>query len=160
MAGSRKTRLNYSGNMVSWLLSRRRLNGAIQILISSAGLTARKLHKAVRRMPESKPVRFGIIGCGTASIPVCEAITSSPFAELISVYDVNEDLASDLGQRFQVQAVKTLEELLGNPAVEAVYVAVPHFLLATLARQGLEAGKHVLAEKPLAISLEDVDCQI
>jgi len=111
-------------------------------------------------MPESKPVRFGIIGCGTASIPVCEAITSSPFAELISVYDVNEDLASDLGQRFQVQAVKTLEELLGNPAVEAVYVAVPHFLLATLARQGLEAGKHVLAEKPLAISLEDVDCLI
>src|SRR5690349_7952145 len=103
----------------------------------------------VRHMPESKPVRFGIIGCGTASIPVCEAITSSPLTEFVSVYDVNEDLANDLGQRFQVPAVKTLDELLEDPRVDAIYIAVPHYLLASLARKGLEAGKHVLVEKPL-----------
>jgi predicted dehydrogenase len=111
-------------------------------------------------MPESKPVRFGIIGCGTASIPVCEAITSTPLTDLVGVYDVNEDLANDLGQRFNVPVVKTLDELLEDPRVEAVYIAVPHYLLAPLARKVLEAGKHALVEKPLALSLEDVDCLI
>ena len=108
-------------------------------------------------MPETNPVRFGILGCGSASVPVCEAIVASPFTELAAVYDVNHDLANDLSGRFHVQVLETLDELLTNPAVEAVYIAVPHYLLAPLTQQTLEAGKHVLTEKPLAISLEEVD---
>ena len=113
-----------------------------------------------RSMPETKPVRFGIIGCGSASIPVCEAITASPLTDLTAVYDVNEDLAADLTQRFQVRKMETLDELLTNPNVDAVYIAVPHHLLAPLTQQTLEAGKHALTEKPLAISLEEVDSLI
>ncbi len=108
-------------------------------------------------MPEIRPIRFGIIGCGTASIPVCEAIVTSSLAKLAGVYDVNEELADDLQQRFQVQKMKTLDELLTDPTVDAVYIAVPHYLLAPLTQQALEAGKHALTEKPLAISLEEVD---
>lgn len=114
----------------------------------------------VKRMPDPKPIRFGIIGCGTASIPVCEAITSTPLTELAAVYDVNEDLANDLGQRFHVPVPKNLEELLANPVMDAVYIAVPHYLLAALTRKALEAGKHALTEKPLAISLDEIDCLI
>jgi predicted dehydrogenase len=108
-------------------------------------------------MPEGSPLRFGIVGCGTASIPVCEAIIASPLVELAAVYDVNTALAADLHQRFQVRTTKTLDELLAEPTIDAVYIAVPHFLLATITRQALEAGKHALTEKPLAISLEEVD---
>jgi UDP-N-acetyl-2-amino-2-deoxyglucuronate dehydrogenase len=108
-------------------------------------------------MLKSKPVRFGIVGCGSASIPVCEAIASSPLTELSAVYDVDHDLANDVSQRFQVPMMGTFEELLANGMVDAVYVAVPHYLLASLTRQVLQAGKHALTEKPLAISLEDVD---
>ena len=108
-------------------------------------------------MPESKPIRFGIIGCGSASIPVCEAISASPLTELTAVYDLNHELANDLSERFHVPAMDTLEELLTNPKVDAAYIAVPHHLLAPLTQQALQAGKHVLTEKPLAISLEDVD---
>lgn len=111
----------------------------------------------VRDMPESKSVRFGIVGCGSASIPVCEAIIRSPFTELLAVYDVNEELASDISQRFHVQKVETFDELLDNQVIDAVYVAVPHYLLAPLTQQVLEAGKHALTEKPLAISLEEID---
>ena len=103
------------------------------------------------------PVRFGIVGCGSASVPVCEAIIASPLTELGSVYDVNQDLAEDLSGRFNVPAMKTLDELLSSPDVDAVYIAVPHYLLASLTQQILEAGKHALTEKPLATSLEDVD---
>jgi predicted dehydrogenase len=108
-------------------------------------------------MTEVTPVRFGIIGCGTASIPVCEAITTSPLTELAAVYDVNQVLAKDISQRFDVQRLESLEELLNDQNVDAVYVAVPHHLLASLTQKVLEAGKHALTEKPLAISLEEVD---
>ncbi|MCI0608274.1 MAG: Gfo/Idh/MocA family oxidoreductase [Anaerolineae bacterium] len=108
-------------------------------------------------MLESKPVRFGIVGCGSASIPVCEAIMASPLTDLTAVYDVNEDLANDISQRFHVQKMGTVNELLTDQLVDAVYIAVPHYLLAPLTQQALEAGKHSLTEKPLAISLEEVD---
>lgn len=111
----------------------------------------------VKAMSESRPVRFGMIGCGSASVPVCEAIGASPLTELIAVYDVNPDLAKDISQRFQVPVMNALDDLLTHPRVDAVYIAVPHYLLAPLTQQVLESGKHALTEKPLAISLEEVD---
>jgi predicted dehydrogenase len=108
-------------------------------------------------MPEVVPVRFGIVGCGSASIPVGEAIVASPLTELVAVYDVNPDLANDLSQRFDVPAAETFDDLLKNTEVESVYIAVPHYLLAPLTKQTLEAGKHALTEKPLGIFLEEVD---
>jgi len=118
---------------------------------------ARKWYGMIQDMPESTPVRFGIVGCGSASIPVCEAITASPLTELAAVYDVNHGLANDISGRFHVPKMETLEELLTNQMVDAVYIAVPHYLLASLTQQVLEAGKHALTEKPLAITLEEVD---
>lgn len=108
-------------------------------------------------MPEMRPVRFGIVGCGTASIPVCEAIAYSPLTELAAVYDVNPVLAHDIGQRFQAPVMESFNDLLNNPNVDAIYVAVPHYLLAPLTQQTLQAGKHALTEKPLAVSLDEVD---
>jgi predicted dehydrogenase len=111
----------------------------------------------VRDMPESNSVRFGIVGCGTAALPVCEAIVGSPFTELVAVYDVNKELANDISQRFHLPSTETLDELLENQRIDAVYIAVPHYLLASLTYQALKAGKHALTEKPLALSLEEVD---
>ena len=108
-------------------------------------------------MSEGNPLRFGVVGCGAASIPVCEAILASSHTELAAVYDVDQALADDIKRRFQVQKTNTLDELLTNPAVDAVYIAVPHYLLAPLTGQALQAGKHALTEKPLAISLDEVD---
>jgi predicted dehydrogenase len=56
--------------------------------------------------------------------------------------------------------METLDELLTNPAVDAVYIAVPHHLLSPLTQQALQAGKHALTEKPLALSLKEVDSLI
>ena len=111
-------------------------------------------------MTETRPIRFGIVGCGSASVPVCEAIVASSLAELAAVYDVNADLAQDISQRFQVPAKETFNELVTDPKVDAVYVAVPHYLLAPLTMQALEAGKHTFTEKPLATSIQQVDMLI
>ncbi|MGQ0603658.1 MAG: Gfo/Idh/MocA family protein [Anaerolineales bacterium] len=108
-------------------------------------------------MPEERKVRFGIIGCGAAAVPVCEAIAVSPLTELAMTHDINTALARELAERFQVPYVETSEQLLSSSDVEAVYIAVPHHLLALLAQQALRAGKHVLVEKPMAISLAETD---
>jgi UDP-N-acetyl-2-amino-2-deoxyglucuronate dehydrogenase len=120
----------------------------------------KKSRRTVTSMPKANSLRFGIVGCGSASVPVCAAILASPLTELAAVYDVNEELADDLHQRFQVRKMNTLDELLTHPTVDAVYIAVPHYLLAPLTQQTLEAGKHALTEKPLAVSLDEVDTLI
>ena len=52
------------------------------------------------------------------------------------------------------------KSLLGGDAVDAVYIAVPHNQLAPLATQALQAGKHALVEKPMALSLPEADALI
>src|SRR5687768_2861304 len=99
-------------SMVLLLRSRPRHNSATPIPISLGDWMPRKLRRMVKPMPEPKPIRFGIVGCGSASIPVCEAIAVSPLTDLTAVYDVNPDMANDLSQRFHVRKMETLDELL------------------------------------------------
>ena len=117
----------------------------------------KSLHSKVKAMTETRPIRFGIVGCGAASIPVCEAIAVLPQAKLAAVYDINPDLAHDLSRRFHVPVMGSLEDLLADAELDAVYVAVPHYLLVSLTQQVLNAGKHALTEKPLGISLDEID---
>src|SRR2546422_5363113 len=105
-------------------------------------------------MAKNGKVRFGIIGCGGAAVPVAQALSASPVAELSAAYDLNPALALDVGERFGAAVHDSLESLLGS-AVEAVYIAVPHSQLAPLARQALRARKHALVEKPIALSLAE-----
>lgn len=98
-------------------------------------------------------IRFGIVGCGGAAAPVCEAMSASSLATLAKVYDIDLNVARDFGERYGVPAAGQLNELLCDSEVGAVYVAVPHDQLYPLTRQVLEAGKHALVEKPMALTL-------
>ena len=106
-------------------------------------------------MAEPAPVRFGIVGCGGAAVPVAEAMAASGVAELAAVHDRQPALAQDLGERFHAVVHESLDSLLADPTLAAVYIAVPHNQLAPLATRALQAGKHVLVEKPMATSLAD-----
>ena len=105
----------------------------------------------------SQPLSVGVIGCGAAAVPVCEALAAAVETRLAMTYDANGALAQDLAERFGAAQAHTLDEVLSSPAVAAVYIAVPHHLLAGLSAQALRAGKHVLVEKPMATRLADAD---
>src|SRR4051794_25049838 len=102
-------------------------------------------------------LRFGIVGCGTAAVPICQAIANLPETELVRVQDLNVDMARDLGERYGVPYTTDLNELLGDPSVDALYIAVPHYLLAGLTKRALQANKHALVEKPVALTVTDLD---
>jgi predicted dehydrogenase len=105
-------------------------------------------------------LRIGMIGCGEIAIRMAAAIASSQHAQHVMVMDTRAELAQDLGQRYGVPWTDRVDDLLANPAVDAVYIAVPHHLHAPLTVQAAAAGKHILVEKPIATTLADAEAMI
>src|SRR5215217_3985401 len=101
-----------------------------------------------------------MIGCGEIAVRMAAAIASSQHTQHTMVMDTQAGLAQDLGETYGVPWTDRVEDLLANPAVEAVYIAVPHHLHAPSAIQAAEAGKHILVEKPIATTLADADAMI
>ena len=103
-------------------------------------------------------IRIGMIGSGEISNKAtAHGIAAATNARLEMAMDVREEIARDMGEQYDVPHTTDLDELLGNEHVDAVYIATPHYLHAPLSLKALEAGKHVLVEKPIATRLEDAD---
>lgn len=101
-------------------------------------------------------IKWGVIGAGgiaeRRTIP--EGIMACPDAELVAVQDVAEDRVKKVAEKFGVSAVYTSEyDLLSDSNVQAVYIATPTHLHHGQVMAAAEAGKHVLCEKPLALTL-------
>ena len=105
-------------------------------------------------------LRIGMIGCGEIAVQTAKGIAASTLGQHVMVMDTDARVAGDLGATYDVPHTTKAEELLANPAVDAVYIAVPHFLHAPLAIQAAQAGKHVLVEKPIATTLAEADAMI
>lgn len=101
-------------------------------------------------------VRFGIVGTGGIAAGCATDLAAHPDAELIAVADPSRERVTAFADRFGVGTVReSAEQLVALEAVDAVYVAVPNFLHAPISTMALQAGKHVIQEKPLALSLAD-----
>lgn len=105
-------------------------------------------------------IRFGMIGCGGAAVPVADAMNGSAVARLSRTFDLNMAMAQEIAEKSGATACEKLEELLGSDDVDALYIAVPHDKLAGISTQALNAGKAVLSEKPMALNLTDAEALI
>jgi predicted dehydrogenase len=105
-------------------------------------------------------LRIGMVGCGEIAVRMADAIASSQHAQHVMVMDTQVALAQDLGEQYGVPWTDRVDDLLANPGVDAVYIAVPHHLHARLTVQAADAGKHVLVEKPIATTLADAEAMI
>jgi predicted dehydrogenase/NADPH:quinone reductase-like Zn-dependent oxidoreductase len=94
-----------------------------------------------------------LLGCGDIGEQNAAAIHAAPNARLVACYDPVPALASEVAGRFGAGTASSIEGLLANDAVDAVFLAVPHDLHGPLAVQAAVAGRHVIIEKPLAQSL-------
>jgi myo-inositol 2-dehydrogenase/D-chiro-inositol 1-dehydrogenase len=110
----------------------------------------------------SEPTGVGLIGCGhVAELRHLPALSGLDCARVVAVADLDRGHAQQLGERFAVpRRYHEPQELLADPAVEVVGVLVPATDHAEVTIAALQAGKHVLVEKPLATSLEDGDRMI
>ncbi|AOY01030.1 Gfo/Idh/MocA family protein [Jeongeupia sp. USM3] len=101
-------------------------------------------------------IRWGILGCGNIARRFAQGLGHVADATLAAVWNRNTDKADAFAREFGGAAYASLEGLLKSD-VDAVYIATPHTSHARLAIQALAAGKHVLCEKPAAISATELE---
>ena len=107
-------------------------------------------------------IGFGILGAGMISSLHADALKNSTKARLVAVCDVQRQRAEKLTHDFAPEAkvYTALDALLADPKVDVVAVVTPNSLHTDAVVAAAKAGKHVLCEKPPAMSLRDTDRMI
>src|ERR1700744_6100079 len=109
----------------------------------------------------NRKVRYAVVGIGwisqTAFLPGVEHTGNS---EVVAFVSGHEDKAAKVGEKYGVKDLYSYEqydELLGSGKIDAVYLATPNWDHVDLAIRTLDAGIHLLLEKPMATSVEDCE---
>lgn len=99
----------------------------------------------------------GLVGYGAWGRHHARAIAAAPSARLAAIATTAADAASDWPE---ARILADWRRMIDDPAIAAVFVAVPNHLHATVALAALDAGKHVLLEKPMALSVAECDALV
>ena len=104
-----------------------------------------------------KKIRWGIIGCaGIAKHSVIPGIQKSETGEVAAIASRGLDKAKQTAEELTIPtAYGSYEELLADPTIEAVYIPLPNHMHKEWVIRAAEAGKHVLCEKPLALTAQE-----
>ncbi len=105
----------------------------------------------------STPAKFrvGVIGCGNISEIYFETATKFPILDMVACADLFPEAAQARAKQFNIPRVLSVDELLADPDIDGVLnLTIPN-VHAKVAMQALNAGKHVLSEKPLGITREE-----
>jgi len=109
----------------------------------------------------ARPLRWGLICTARINRSVIPAIRASERAELVAVASRDLAQAQDYARRWDIpKAHGSYQALLNDPEVDVIYNALPNNLHCEWTVKAAEAGKHILCEKPLALTVEEVDRMI
>jgi predicted dehydrogenase len=103
-------------------------------------------------------IRVGIVGCGRMGENHCRIVREINGVSIVGVVDPNLDRARAIAAGYAIQqAASRLEELLERTQVDAVHILTPPTTHAPLACTALQAGCHVLVEKPMALTVAEAE---
>jgi phthalate 4,5-cis-dihydrodiol dehydrogenase len=105
-------------------------------------------------------LKLGVVGLGRAFSMMLPTFTADPRVDIVAGADPREAARSRFRQDFQGRSYATAEELVADPAVEVVYIATPHQFHAANTIAAAARKKHVLVEKPMALTLDDCRAMI
>src|SRR5579863_4517799 len=106
----------------------------------------------------SGKTRFAIVGCGRIAQRHAEHINK--MGELAATCDIDFEKANSLAKKYKVTPYAKIDDLLKNTNAEVISICTPNGLHAEHAIKALNAGFHVLCEKPMAIVLDDCNRMI
>ncbi|MES2482197.1 MAG: Gfo/Idh/MocA family oxidoreductase [Pseudomonadota bacterium] len=101
------------------------------------------------------PIRLGVLGLGRAFTLMLPTFTREARVKLVAAFDPRASATQAFARDFGGIAHHSPEALCADPATEWIYVATPHQLHVAHVEMAAANGKHVLVEKPMALSLED-----
>lgn len=107
-------------------------------------------------MINSREVGVAFIGAGIVAEMHGRGLAATSGARFIGVYDPNTSQAKNIAKKFGGRVYKSLEDLLNDKSVEAVHVLTPTSQHVPVALKAMETGKHVLVEKPVAMTTREI----
>ena len=105
-------------------------------------------------------LRIGVAGLGRAFVLMLPSLAFHPKVELVAAADPREDARARFAQEFHARTYLSVDALCDDPNVDAVYVATPHEFHAQNVITAASHGKHVLVEKPMALSIPECQAMI
>jgi phthalate 4,5-cis-dihydrodiol dehydrogenase len=111
-------------------------------------------------MASRRRLRIGVAGLGRAFTLMLPTFLKDPRVQLVAACDPLPRARERFAQDFSAPAFETVEQLCADQQVELVYVATPHQFHAAHVCLAAAHGKHVLVEKPMAITLAECDAMI
>ena len=106
-------------------------------------------------MADATPLRLGVAGLGRAFSVMLPTFTRHPALRLVAASDTRVEARKRFAEEFSAKTYDTVAALCADPDVDAVYIATPHQFHCEHATLAAEAGKHLLIEKPMALTLKD-----
>jgi phthalate 4,5-cis-dihydrodiol dehydrogenase len=106
------------------------------------------------------PLGLAIAGLGMAGAVMVRAAAAHPGVKVVAAADREEATRTAFGRDFRVPAYAHITELGDDPDVDIIYIATPHQFHAEHAAFAARSGKHVILEKPMALTLADCDAII
>ncbi len=109
----------------------------------------------------SEKIKIGIVGCGKiAQVRHIPEYAANESAELYGFFDVCKERAEELAQKYGGKAFESAEALFADANIDAVSICAANYAHAELSIKALQAGKHVLCEKPMATTLADCEAMV
>ncbi|QFS83594.1 Putative 4,5-dihydroxyphthalate dehydrogenase [Roseivivax sp. THAF40] len=105
----------------------------------------------------SDPVRLGVAGLGRAFVLMLPTFRADPRVRLVAAAAPRAESRDAFEQEFGGRGHTDVDALAADPEVEAIYIATPHQMHADHVTAAARHGKHILVDKPLAVSLSDAD---
>ncbi|MBE1579322.1 Gfo/Idh/MocA family protein [Amycolatopsis roodepoortensis] len=110
------------------------------------------------KLGHPKSVRWGLLAAGTIAAEFAAGVEESKHGVLEAVAARSGDRAAEFASRFEIpKCYGAYEDLLADPDVDAIYISTPHPLHGEWAIRAAEAGKHILCEKPLTMSVAEAE---
>ncbi|HSW18289.1 MAG TPA: Gfo/Idh/MocA family oxidoreductase [Ramlibacter sp.] len=111
-------------------------------------------------MTTDRPLRLGVAGLGRAFTLMLPTFLQDRRVQLVAACDPRAEARAQFARDFGAPTYADIEALAKNDAVEAIYIASPHQFHAAQTRVAAAHGKHMLVEKPMALSLAECDSMI
>lgn len=106
-------------------------------------------------------IKIGILGCGKiAQVRHIPEYAENPDVELAAFYNPSRKRAEEQAEKYGGKVYDTAEELLADESIDAVSICAANYAHAELSIKAMEAGKHVLCEKPMATNLADCEAMV
>lgn len=107
-----------------------------------------------------KKIRFGVIGCGNIGTRHLAVIDAEPNAELVAACDIDSIKLQKIKENYDIDCYTNYKDLIKRKDIDIVCICTPHLLHSSMAIDTAKAHKHILTEKPMALTTKECKAMI